>query len=75
MNNRIISSSEPEAQEKDAEAIYCPFCGFTEIDVVEVGSIFHDIPAQYHAECWSCEACGPDADSEAKAIERWNDRV
>ncbi|MDR1902933.1 MAG: Lar family restriction alleviation protein [Treponema sp.] len=57
----------------------CPFCGNTSTDEFaihhEVRSLgFDPFHIVYNAAC-SCGARGPDAETELKAVERWNERT
>ncbi len=42
----------------------CPFCGSEDVGTV--------LP--YAVYCFSCRAAGPHTSTEARAIEKWNDR-
>lgn len=41
----------------------CPFCGSTELVIVEIG---------VWVECKGCKTLGPDGNSEQEALEKWN---
>jgi Lar family restriction alleviation protein len=46
----------------------CPFCGASGEDV----SVYGDMVTPYYIECNKCDAWGPNADTEAEAIQKWN---
>lgn len=45
----------------------CPFCGFDDVEIGEVGP-------EFSIDCPECQAMGPVKPSEMEAISYWNDR-
>ncbi len=48
----------------------CPFCGGTDIKMVENGPT-----DEWCSMCRECEACGPISDSKMSATRIWNERA
>jgi Lar family restriction alleviation protein len=48
----------------------CPFCGSDRVSL-EQGSTFR----WRRVECFNCEAIGPEARTDAQALEEWNTRL
>jgi len=48
-----------------SHALKCPFCGNTELQVL-------DLQTTFWVTCQACSANGPSADSPAQALECWN---
>jgi len=46
----------------------CPFCGKTPVDA----SSPDETPDKYAVQCWNCDAEGPLAEAELRAISKWN---
>ena len=51
--------------------IPCPFCGGDQTTTWHIGH--YDKP--WVVECWDCGAQGPHAETEAEAVDRWNERT
>ncbi len=51
----------------------CPFCGITDAHITkQTLDMKVDGYAIYRAQCRFCQACGPWASSENRAIKAWN---
>lgn len=44
----------------------CPFCGSTNVDVVDGGG------NKFWVTCFTCLSCGPESGSEEIAVQKWN---
>lgn len=55
-----------------AKLIPCGHCGSTKLKLLTVEC---DGVTQHYMVCLTCRACGPDAETEEKAIALWNTRV
>lgn len=53
----------------DQELKPCPFCGGTDLDLVDIGEGFTAIA------CNTCDAFGPMGPGEEGAAAEWNERV
>ena len=51
----------------------CPFCGSLNIRYEKGDNSFYGHRDHYYM-CLNCEAQGPQAENEEKALEYWNDR-
>lgn len=52
-----------------AELKPCPFCGGTNLTIINVYG------EEYYVDCSTCTTCGPGGETEEEAIKAWNRRV
>lgn len=49
----------------------CPFCGGDQTTTWHIGHLINP----WVVECWDCGARGPRAETEAEAVDKWNERA